>query len=140
MPSVPATRSSGDDPAGVYVELTRQALLALSGQPFTDPALQPYPLSPNAALMPLWQQNGPLATPQAAWHKDGRYVTLLRLANSGASALAVDARQLRGRWLAATFESNELAPGAGMALILISDLPYEQALLQMPISNSKAKP
>lgn len=125
---LPATRNGADDPTAAYVELTRLALQAAAGKPAAG--LEPVALPPDAALLPLWQQNGPQATPQASWRSQGRYVTLVRLANPSAEPQPVDTRRLRGRWLAATVESAQLEPGAGMSLILVSDLPYPQAVQQ----------
>lgn len=124
---LPATRQDARDPMADYVTLTQLALQARAGQP--APQLTPLPLPVDAALLPLWQQPGRLqATPGASWQGLGRYVTHVRLANPGDEAINVDTRRLNGKWLAATLESAQLAPGAGMNLILISDRPYAEVL------------
>lgn len=124
---LPATRQDGRDPMADYVALTQLALQAQAGQPV--PQLTPAPLAADAALLPLWQQPGRLlATPVASWQGLGRYVTYVRLANPGAQPITVDSQRLNGKWLAATLESAQLAPGAGMALILVSDRPYAEVL------------
>lgn len=126
---LPATRQDVRDPMADYVALTQLALKAQAGQPV--PQLTPAPLPPDAALLPLWQQAGRLqSTPGASWQGMGKYVTQVRLANPGDQPITVDTSRLNGKWLAATVESAQLAPGAGMSLILISDLPYVQAVQQ----------
>ena len=124
---LPATRQDGRDPMADYVALTQLALKAQAGQPALQ--LTSAPLPADAALLPLWLQPGRLqATPVSSWQGMGKYVTHVRLANPGDQPLTLDTRRLRGKWLAATLESAQLAPGAGMALILISDRPYAEVL------------
>lgn len=138
LTEVPATRKDAHDPMADYVELTQLALKARDGQ--VVPQLVPGPLPPDAALLPLWQQPGRLlSTPVFSWKGMGKYVTHVRLTNPGDQPIIVDTKNLKGKWLAATQESAQLAPGDGMALILISDRPYAEVLQQTHQSASENK-
>ncbi len=72
------------------------------------------------------------AVPVAAWKAGLRYVTAVRLTNRTAKAVILDPRELRGAWLAATFQHNRLLPSGGdadtSAVYLISDRPFDVAL------------
>jgi integrating conjugative element protein (TIGR03749 family) len=72
------------------------------------------------------------AVPVAAWKAGSRYVTAVRLTNQTAKAVILDPRELRGAWLAATFQHNRLLPSGGdadtSAVYLISDRPFDVAL------------
>ena len=72
------------------------------------------------------------AVPVAAWKAGSRYVTAVRLTNRTAKAVILDPRELRGAWLAATFQHNRLLPSGGdadtSAVYLISDRPFDVAL------------
>lgn len=72
------------------------------------------------------------AKPIAAW-TDGVYsVTALKLRNQTDSTVVLDPRDLRGRWLSATFHANSLGRAGDSAdttaVYLISHEPFDQAL------------
>ena len=50
------------------------------------------------------------AVPVAAWKAGLRYVTAVKLINRTQSPVVLDPRELRGSWLAATFQHNRLLP------------------------------
>ena len=72
------------------------------------------------------------AVPVAAWRTRGHYVTAVRLTNLTREALVLDPRELRGRWLAATFQHARLLPAGDeadtTAVYLISEWPYGDSL------------
>ena len=72
------------------------------------------------------------ALPVAAWKAGSRYVTAVRLTNQTDKAVILDPRELRGAWLAATFQHNRLLRSGGdadtSAVYLISDRPFDVAL------------
>lgn len=72
------------------------------------------------------------AVPVAAWKAGLRYVTAVKLNNRTQSPVVLDPRELRGSWLAATFQHNRLLPAGSeadtTAVYLVSDRPFEVAL------------
>ena len=72
------------------------------------------------------------ATPLIAWRADGMYLTAVKISNRLAVPFLLDARALRGAWLAATFQHNRLAKHGDEAdttvAYLISSLPFAAAL------------
>ncbi|MEZ5489177.1 MAG: TIGR03749 family integrating conjugative element protein [Gammaproteobacteria bacterium] len=72
------------------------------------------------------------AVPVAAWKAGLRYVTAVRLTNRTQRPVVLDPRELRGAWLAATFQHNRLLPAGSeadtTAVYLISDRPFGVAL------------
>ena len=72
------------------------------------------------------------AVPVAAWKAGLRYVTAVKLTNRTQRPVVLDPRELRGAWLAATFQHNRLLPAGDeadtTAVYLISDRPFDVAL------------
>jgi integrating conjugative element protein (TIGR03749 family) len=72
------------------------------------------------------------AVPVAAWKIGQQYVTAVRLTNATRKAVVLDPRELRGAWLAATFQHNRLLPAGSeadtTAVYLVSDRPFAVAL------------
>tara|TARA_R110002110_G_scaffold12718_3_gene60844 strand:+ start:1972 stop:2781 length:810 start_codon:yes stop_codon:yes gene_type:complete len=72
------------------------------------------------------------AVPVAAWKVGLRYVTAVKLTNRTQTAVVLDPRELRGSWLAATFQHNRLLPAGNeadtTAVYLVSDRPFDVAL------------
>lgn len=70
------------------------------------------------------------ATPIAAWRSGRLFVTAIRLKNQGHTAVELDPRNIRGRWLTATFQHGRLHPAGSeldtTALYLISNRPFEE--------------
>ncbi|TGD72159.1 TIGR03749 family integrating conjugative element protein [Mangrovimicrobium sediminis] len=68
----------------------------------------------------------------AAWKAGLRYVTAVRLTNQTSKPVILDPRELRGAWLAATFQHNRLLPSGSdadtSAVYLISDRTFDVAL------------
>lgn len=71
------------------------------------------------------------AVPVAAWKAGLRYVTAVKLINRTQSPVVLDPRELRGSWLAATFQHNRLLPGGSeadtTAVYLVSDRRFDAA-------------
>ncbi|MBL3601671.1 MAG: TIGR03749 family integrating conjugative element protein [gamma proteobacterium endosymbiont of Lamellibrachia anaximandri] len=72
------------------------------------------------------------ARPLISWLGDGgRYVTVVRLRNRSDQPLSLDPRDLRGKWLAATFQHARLLPTGHEAdttsVYLISTRPFEES-------------
>jgi integrating conjugative element protein (TIGR03749 family) len=72
------------------------------------------------------------AVPVAAWKVGLKYVTAVKLTNRTQRAVVLDPRELRGSWLAATFQHNRLLPAGNdadtTAVYLVSDRPFDVAL------------
>jgi len=72
------------------------------------------------------------AVPIAAWKVGLQYVTAVKLTNRTQTAVVLDPRELRGSWLAATFQHNRLLPAGNeadtTAVYLVSDRPFDVAL------------
>lgn len=116
-----------------YVALTRYAAQQLYA---------PQRLLPNAVgvvAVPVRVEPVPLvrggqveAVPVAAWKAGRQYVTAVRLTNRTQQAMVLDPRELRGAWLAATFQHNRLLPSGTdadtTAVYLVSDRPFGAAL------------
>jgi len=72
------------------------------------------------------------AVPVAVWKAGLRYVTAVKLTNRTQRPVVLDPRELRGAWLAATFQHNRLLPAGDeadtTAVYLISDRPFDVAL------------
>jgi integrating conjugative element protein (TIGR03749 family) len=73
------------------------------------------------------------AIPAAAWRADsGLYVTAVKLVNRSPRTVLTDPRDLRGRWLTATFQHGRLAPAGDEAdttcLYLLSARPFQDSL------------
>ncbi|MCY3885549.1 MAG: TIGR03749 family integrating conjugative element protein [Gammaproteobacteria bacterium] len=71
--------------------------------------------------------------PYAAWKtKSGLHLTAIKIVNTSDEAVELHPRQLRGRWLAATFHHYRLLPsgsGANQTVVyLISRYPFKQAV------------
>ena len=71
------------------------------------------------------------AVPIAAWKAGLRYVTAVKLINRTQSPVVLDPRELRGSWLAATFQHNRLLPAGSeadtTAVYLVSDRRFDAA-------------
>lgn len=115
-----------------YVALTRYAAQQL----YAPERLVPN--TPGVVAIPvqdapvgLIRGGGVEAVPVAAWKAGLHYVTAVRLTNHTAKAVILDPRELRGAWLAATFQHNRLLPSGAdedtTAVYLISDRPFDVA-------------
>ncbi|MEZ5542922.1 MAG: TIGR03749 family integrating conjugative element protein [Pseudomonadota bacterium] len=71
------------------------------------------------------------ATPLVAWRAGGLYVTAVKLTNRSDQPQTLDPRNLRGKWLTATFQHNRLLQAGNeadtTAVYLISARPFEAA-------------
>lgn len=71
------------------------------------------------------------AVPVAAWKAGLRYVTVVKLINRTQQPVVLDPRELRGSWLAATFQHNRLLPAGSeadtTAVYLVSDRRFDAA-------------
>jgi integrating conjugative element protein (TIGR03749 family) len=80
----------------------------------------------------LLRGNNAEAIPVAAWKAGRYYVTAVKVTNRNSKALVLDPRELRGAWLAATFQNNRLLPAGSdadtTAVYLVSDRPFDVAL------------
>jgi integrating conjugative element protein (TIGR03749 family) len=139
----PSSEPGGSAPGGAsppnpithdYAALTRFAaqqlyaperlLAGLPGVHRTPIARKPVALVRGGALE---------AIPAAAWRADsGLYVTAVKLVNRSRRYVLTDPRDLRGRWLTATFQHARLAPAGDEAdttcLYLLSARPFQDSL------------
>nr|WP_321465078.1 DUF3438 family protein [uncultured Desulfobulbus sp.] len=115
-----------------FIELTRVAakqvrMPLLSRKP--EGAVKPVYL-PAMGEVPLFPYRGIRAVPVAAWHNGFHYITALRIVNTNRIEMVLDVGRMRGKWLAATLESQQLQPagkeGDFTYLYLISDKPFAQ--------------
>ena len=71
--------------------------------------------------------------PIVSWRSDEHYVTAVMLKNSGNVSKALEPRTLKGTWMTSTFHHSRLLPqgkkGDSSVVYLISELPYDQALV-----------
>lgn len=115
-----------------YVALTRyaaQQLYAPERLVPNTPGVVAIPV--QVAPVGLLRSGGVEAVPVAAWKAGLHYVTAVTLTNHSAKAVILDPRELRGAWLAATFQHNRLLPSGAdedtTAVYLISDRPFDVA-------------
>ena len=128
-----ACDGAADAPGFGYVALTRYAaqqlyaparlLKEVPGIVRVPVASAPVELFGNAAIE---------ATPLIAWRAGTRYLTAVRLANASTHLIILDPRNLRGAWLAATFQHHRLHPAGGdtarTVVYLISAEPFAATL------------
>ena len=132
--AVPATPAGG--PIG-YVKLTRfaaQQLYAPTRLVQPEAGISPVALRTEGAVQLIIGRNAGAveAVPIESWRSANYYVTAIRLRNLGKSAITIDPRELRGRWLAATPQHGRLLPAGDdadtSALYLISSRSFEESL------------
>lgn len=120
-----------------YVKLTRFAshqLYAPTRLAISEAGIWPVPLRTEGPVRLLIGRNAGAveAVVIAAWRSANYYVTAVRLRNTGRSAVTIDPRDLRGRWLAATSQHGRLLPAGDeadtSALYLISSRSFEESL------------
>ncbi|MBA1445834.1 MAG: TIGR03749 family integrating conjugative element protein [Chromatiales bacterium] len=117
-----------------YVTLTRfaaQQMYAPTRLLRHDPRLHRIPLHTPDEI-PLVRGGAVAAKPLVSWLGDGGlYITVTRLQNRSDHPLSLDPRDLRGRWLAATFQHARLLPAGHEAdttsVYLISTRPFEES-------------
>lgn len=131
-PPQPALEAETQDAQPDFAGLTRMAaqhlyaperLLTVPDGVYQTPVRQ----SPTTGLF----RGGKVeATPIIAWRTDSVYITAFKLKNLAAAEVVLDPRELRGRWLTATFQHNLMLPNGNIrdtsAAYLISDAPYEE--------------
>jgi general secretion pathway protein D len=129
----PFAGAAPERPEETYAQLTRVAAEAMREPGITDlpPGIYRTELAGRKPL-PLMTNRDIEASPVAGWEKDGIHVTAVYLQNLAPSRRSLDHDQLHGRWLAATFESEQLAragtSGDGTYAYLISAEPFHEAL------------
>ena len=116
-----------------YIRITRYAAQQL----YAPTRL--IPREPGVVVMPVNAEPVDLvhgakveAVPVAAWKAGLRYVTAVKLINRTKRPVVLDPRELRGAWLAATFQHNRLLSAGSeadtTAVYLISDRPFDVSL------------
>jgi integrating conjugative element protein (TIGR03749 family) len=136
----PATHSPADQaehtpwasPYG-YATLTRfaaQQLYAPARLLAPLPAVVRVPVRREAVL--LVRGGAVTAEPLVAWRSGIHYLTAVQLTNTSDAPVTLDPRELRGRWLTATFQHNRLQAAGSEAdrtvVYLIADRPFADAL------------
>ncbi len=120
-----------------YVALTRFA----AQQMYAPARLRPA----HPQVRPLAVPEGPIAlvrggaieaVPLITWRHRGLYVTVVRLQNQAPEASVLDPRDLRGEWLAATFQHARLLAHGDeadtTAVYLLSRRPFAESLAGVP--------
>ncbi len=86
-----------------------------------------------SAAIKLFRGGAVTATPLVAWRAGSLHLTAIKLVNRTGVARTLDPRDLRGDWLAATFQHHRLLPAGDeadtTAVYLISARPFEAAQL-----------
>lgn len=126
-----STSDKRSQPLG-YTALTRyaaQQLYAPTRLIPRQPGVVAIPVNPEPVDLVL---GGKIeAVPVAAWKAGLRYVTAVKLINRTQSPVVLDPRELRGSWLAATFQHNRLLPAGSeadtTAVYLVSDRRFDAA-------------
>lgn len=81
-----------------------------------------------------------IAEPVAIWRKGGIYVTTVLLENTSDNVATLDPRELQGDWLAATLESDALAPrgqvGSRDYVYLLSNRPFEEVTADLNLGGA----
>ena len=113
-----------------YIQLTRfaaQQLYAPARLVKGRPGIIRVPVSRDS--INLLQGGAIEATPLVAWRANGLYITAVKLTNRTDQPQTLDARDLRGAWLTATFQHHRLLPKGDeadtTAVYLISARPFE---------------
>ncbi len=116
-----------------YIQLSRfaaQQLYAPARLLKTQPGMVRVPVSRDPIM--LMRGGGVEAKPLVAWRSRGLYVTAVKITNLSDQAQILDPRNLRGRWLSATFQHNRLLPQGDeadtTAVYLISARPFDISL------------
>lgn len=131
-PSAPATPEEPHQNLD-YVALTRFA----AQQMYAPERLRPDPRQVirapvNTDPLPLLRGGGVEARPLIAWRHGGLHITVVRLQNTTGHAVTLDPRDLRGDWLAATFQHARLLPQGDeadtTAVYLISQRAFDESL------------
>jgi integrating conjugative element protein (TIGR03749 family) len=115
-----------------YAALTRyaaQQLYAPTRLIPRQPGVVAIPVNPEPVDLVL---GGKIeAVPVATWKAGLRYVTAVKLSNRTQSSVVLDPRELRGSWLAATFQHNRLLPAGSeadtTAVYLVSNRRFDAA-------------
>lgn len=122
----------------VYMDLTRYAAESIRQLPDQRPPhakIHPAELRQRAPLM-LLPNPSMRMLPVESWRQGGVYVTALEVRNASPQAVVIDQRQLKGHWLAATLEGNQLAKqgdfGDSTYLYLISGEPFDDIVARLP--------
>ena len=126
-----STSDNRSQPLG-YAALTRfaaQQLYAPTRLIPNQPGVVAMPVNPEPVDLVV---GGKIeAVPVAAWKAGLRYVTAVKLINRTRQPVVLDPRELRGSWLAATFQHNRLLPAGSeadtTAVYLVSDRRFDAA-------------
>lgn len=127
------TADSHQAPQWGYVALTRYAAQQLYAPSRLIPQRTGIVAMPvSTEPVNLLRGNNIEVIPVAAWKAGRYYVTAVKVTNRNSKALVLDPRELRGAWLAATFQHNRLLPAGSdadtTAVYLVSDRPFDVAL------------
>ncbi|MEM6932764.1 MAG: DUF3438 family protein [Pseudomonadota bacterium] len=120
-----------------YVSLTRYAAALSNGvlppRGGIFEGIVDSPLAPTAPLV-FGTTGAVIAEPVSTWRQLNLYVTAVLLENVSDTIVTLDPRELRSSWLAATLESDVLAPrgqaGSRNYIYLLSNQPYDEVLAQ----------
>jgi len=128
----PTSESAPVSPQWGYVALTRyaaQQLYAPARLLSSESGIVRMPVTQTSLELLMGAQVD--AVPLATWRADLRTVTAVKLTNKTQEAVVLDPRQLRGAWLAATFQHNRLLPFGSDAdsttVYLVSDRSFESS-------------
>ena len=115
-----------------FLALTRFAAQAMSGDdPVVLRGVVPLPVE-QGVIVSLMPSSAIDIMPERSWRRGDLFVTAVRIRNRSTSAQALEPREILGRWLAATFENERLAPAgeSGDEAIgyLLSEAPFLESV------------
>lgn len=126
-----STTTGVKDQAIDYVTLTRfaaQQMYSPARLLKDHPGITRVPIEAELTK-PLVRGHNIEALPLVQWQGGGYYISAVRLRNLSSQSIVLDPRQLRGQWLAATFQHSRLHPHGHIAdvttVYLISEAPFK---------------
>jgi len=111
-----------------YVELTQYAAKAVRGNAPTVSKIQPVSLK-TAQAVEVQYDTRLQTVPVGSWRKGGVHITALKVSNPTKGRIIVNYQRLKGTWLAATIEKEELSAQTSSYLYLISSDTFENTLV-----------
>ena len=121
--------------------LTRFAAQAMSGEPITLRGVVQLPLE-ERVVVSLLDSRAIEMLPERTWRRGNLYVTAIRLRNRSSEFHDLMPSEVRGGWLAATFEADRLSPagqeGDESLGYLLSSEPFLDAAFTLRRSTSDA--
>ena len=134
----PSDKDSADSVRD-YLALTRFAAQAMSGEPFALRGVVALPME-ERIIVSLMESSDIDVLPERAWRRGGLYVTAVRLRNRSGAYRDLKASAVRGRWLAATFDTDRLSPAGQAGDQGLGYLLSEEPFLDAAFARARSTP